>query len=117
MPCFLIALADDGVNIGNQFRFGNIGIKDITAFQTLGSFISAILPNIYIISGLIFFFLLLFGGFMFMLQSGEENPEAMAASKKAITAAVAGLALIFFSYWLMQIVQFITGIKFFESGL
>jgi len=110
MPNVLLAVVD----IGTDFKFGSFGIGEIPYFQTLGGFISAVLPNVYIISGLILFFFLLFGGFMFMLQSGEENPEAMAASKKAITAALAGFALIFFSYWIMQIIQVITGINFFN---
>jgi hypothetical protein len=103
------------INIGEEYKFGDEGVSSV--FTTLGDFISATLPNVYIIAGLILFFFLLFGGFMFMLKSSEENPEGMLAGKKAITAAVAGFTLIFLSYWIMQIIQVITGINFFNPPL
>lgn len=77
---------------------------------TLGEIISNILPNIYILAGVILFFLLIGGGLMFIFSAGQENPEGAAKGKKAITAALVGFLIIFASYWIIQIVEVITGI-------
>jgi len=103
------------VKIGEEFLLKpGVGVESI---GTLGKFITAILPNIYILAGLILFFLLIGGGLMFIVSAGQENPEGAAKGKKAITAAIAGFIIIFTSYWLIQIIETITGINIFESGL
>jgi len=85
---------------------------------SLGYFISRILPNIYVIAGVILFFLLIGGGLMFIISSGQQNPEGASKGMQAVTAALLGFLIIFASYWIMQIIQFITGINLgFNLGL
>lgn len=101
---------------------GGKSVKDIftdptTQKVSLGYFISAILPNIYVIAGIIAFFLLIGGGLMFIVSSGQQNPEGAGKGKQAITAALAGFVLIFASYWLIQIIEVITGIQIFQPGV
>lgn len=105
------------VDIGEEFKIkGNTGIKDAgSAYQSIGGFISAILPNIYIIAGIFIFFLFIGGGFM-LITSGN-NPDQKGNGAKAVTAAVAGFIIIFVSYWIIQIVEILTGIDIFKSGV
>lgn len=105
------------VNIGEEFKIkGNTGIKNAgPAYQSIGDFISAILPNIYIIAGIIVFFLFIGGGFM-LITSGD-NPDQKGNGAKAVTAAVVGFIIIFVSYWIVQIVEILTGIDIFQSGV
>ena len=79
---------------------------------SINYFISQILPNIYVIAGIILFFLLVGGGLMFIFSAGQENPEGAAKGKQAVTAALLGFLIIFASYWIMQIIQIITGYDF-----
>ncbi len=88
-----------------------------SAYSSIGELISAILPNIYVIAGVILFFLMVGGGLMIVVSAGQDNPEGAAKGKKAVTSALIGFLIIFASYWIMQIIQTVTGIKFFESGL
>lgn len=104
------------INIGEQFKLNGKGISQTEAFQSLGNFISAILPNIYILAGLIMLFLLIGGGLMFIVGAGQESPERAGQGKKAITAALAGFLVIFVSYWIIQIIEIVAGIKIFEPG-
>lgn len=80
-------------------------------FPTLGHLISAILPNVYILAGIILFILLLFGGFGIIMGAGGGNPEQANKGKQAVTAALLGFGLIFASYWIIQIIQRLTGIS------
>jgi len=102
-------------NIGGEFKLGNQGIAEKPAFNSLGDFISALLPNVYIIAGLILFFLILLGGFGILTAGG--NPEKLAQGSKALTAALIGFLIIFASYWIIQIIEVLTGVKIFNPGV
>jgi len=103
------------VNIGEAFKFGNQGIGQKSGYENIGSFISKILPNIYVVAGLILLFLLIGGGFAII--SGAGNPDKQSQGSKAITAAVVGFIIIFASFWIIQIIEQITGIKIFNPGV
>jgi len=91
-----------------------VAIKDIFApassFPTIGSFITILLKNAFTIAGVIFLVLLIFGGFTFIVSAGSGDAKKTDQSKQAITAALTGLVLIFASYWIVQIIEIITGI-------
>jgi len=104
------------VNIGEAFKIGNKGIGEPgSGYGSIGEFISAVLPNIYIAAGLILFILLV--GVGFVIMTSTDNPEQQAKGTKAATAIVIGFIIIFCSYWLIQIIEYITGIKIFNSGV
>ena len=105
-------------DIGNEFKLGGeTGIRQAAGYGSIGELISAILPNIYIFAGIILFILLIVGGLMVIINSGKGEQEGVQTGQKAITAALVGFLIIFASYWIMQIIEIITGIKIFESGL
>ena len=105
------------VNIGKEFWLKpGQGIEGAPGFGTLGEFLSAILPNVFIIAGIILLFLLIGGGFLVIVSAGQDNPEGAAKGKKAITSALIGFLLIFTSYWLIQIIEIITGINILSGG-
>ena len=107
-----IFLAQKKINIGDEFKLGAEGIGNKKGYHSIGEFISAILPNAYIIAGLILFFLILFGGFTMITAGGDS--EKIGQGSKAITAALAGFVLVFASYWIIQIIQVLTGVKIFS---
>ncbi len=96
------------VSIGNELKLTNT--RGVGTIGTLGNFISIILPNLYILAGVILLFLLIGGGLMVIINAGKDSPESVAKGQKAITAAVAGFLIIFVSYWLIQIIEIITGL-------
>jgi len=105
-------------DIGNEFKLGGeTGIRQAAGYGSIGELISAILPNIYIFAGIILFILLIVGGLMVIINSGKGEQEGVQTGQKAITAALVGFLIIFASYWIMQIIEIVTGIKIFESGL
>jgi len=100
-------------NIGDQFWLKtNEGIKntysEITDFSKL---FSSLLFNIYVLAGVILLFLLIGGGLTIIISAGQNNPENASKGQKAITAAIIGFLVIFASYWIIKIVETITGLK------
>lgn len=76
---------------------------------TLGEIFSALLPYTFYLAGLIFFILLIWGGFGFLTSGG--NPDKTKAAQGKLTTAAIGFIIIFASFWLIQIVEIVFGIS------
>lgn len=79
-----------------------------TEYTTFSTLISNILPNIYIAAGLIILFMIMGGGFSIIANAG--NSEKQQSGKKVITTAIIGLIVLFSSYWIIQIIEVLTGV-------
>lgn len=73
----------------------------------VGDVLSTLLLYIFPIAGLILFFMLIAGGFGLLTSAG--NPDKTKAAQAKLTSAIIGFAIIFVSYWLIQILQTILG--------
>lgn len=108
----LLAQSPSGVNIGEEWKIkGNTGIGFVDQFSSPGALISIILKNVYMIAGVLLLFLLIFGGISVILGAGQKDPKKTGQGAKAVTAALTGFLIIFASYWIIQIVQYITGLE------
>lgn len=85
-----------------------------TKFTTPGALISVILKNVYTLAGILLLVLLIFGGFSVIMGAGQGDPKKAGQGKKAATAAVIGFLIIFTSYWIIKLVEFITGVNIFN---
>jgi len=83
-------------------------------FPTLGSLINIIISNLMILAAVLLFILLIVGGFMVIVKGGAGEAEGADTGKKAITAALLGFAIIFSAYFIIQIIEFLTGVKIFQ---
>ncbi len=79
-------------------------------FQSPGALISTILPNVYVIIGIFLLFLLIFAGISIIVGTSSNDPKKAGQGQKAATAAVVGFIIVFASFWIIQIIAFITGI-------
>ncbi|KKS97888.1 MAG: hypothetical protein UV73_C0004G0030 [Candidatus Gottesmanbacteria bacterium GW2011_GWA2_43_14] len=77
-------------------------------FPTLASIISSFLPNLLIIAGVIFFILTIVAGFVVISTAGQGDPHGAERAKSFLTYSVIGLFLIFASYWILQIINYIS---------
>lgn len=87
------------------------------AYSSIGTFISAVLPNIYVIAGLLLFILLIIGGLMVIISAGKGEEEGVQKGSKTITSALIGFLIIFASYWIIQIIETITGLQIFKPNI
>jgi len=102
------------IDIGNELRMNSdntYGIDNVWEYRSIGSFISSILPNIYIITGIIVFIIIVISGLFYIINAGKGDEKAMETSQKALTAAIIGLVIIFVSFWIIQIIEVITGFR------
>ena len=84
-------------------KIGKVSGEDIT----FGVVLSALLP-ILCVWGMILFSMLIWGGFEIL--AGAQDTKAQEAENR-ITAAAIGFILLFVSYWLAQLLQFLLGIN------
>lgn len=80
-----------------------IGLK--SGQDSLGGIVSAWLPTLLTIAGLILFGMLVAGGFTML--AGAADKEAQEKGGKMITSALFGFVVIFAAYWIAQIMQVI----------
>ena len=113
MPKFLAQ-----VDIGEETHIGqNQGIGQAYPFRSIWGLISTILPNLYMAAGLILLFFLIFGGVMVILGAGKGESQQAEQGKKIVTRTLIGFLIIFLSYWIIRIIEIITGVKILSSSL
>lgn len=79
---------------------------------TLGDLIGTGLSAAITIAGIIMVFLFIGGGLMMIVSAGNGNAQGAAQGKQAITWALVGFAIIFTAYWIIRILEIITGTPF-----
>jgi hypothetical protein len=84
-------------------------------FETPGVLISLIIKNLYVIAGIILFFFIIMGGLGIILNAG--NPEKQGQGSKTIGSAIGGFFILFASYWIIRIIEVLTGLKILNPGI
>jgi len=80
---------------------GNAPINLNDQNLTIGTIISAFLPYIFAIAGILLLIYLIFGGLQLMTSQGE--PKAVGAARQHITNALIGFVIIFFAFWAVRL--------------
>ena len=106
------------VNIGDELMLNPTqSITGAPQFASPGALISIVLKNVYMIAGVLLLFLLIFGGISIIMSAGGGDAKKAAQGKKAVTGAVIGFLVIFASYWIIQIIEFITGLNILSPNI
>jgi len=85
-------------------------------FETPAELISTLLPNILILAGVIFFGLIIGGGFSMISGAGKESSaQDKAKAQAAITYGIIGFLLVISAYFILQVVGVVTGINFINT--
>lgn len=105
-----MALAQAGVDIGlTPLGPGKGSIA--STYPNLGILISLVLKNALTVAGILLLCLLLFGGITYIISAGEGDPKKAQQAQTAITDALVGFAIVFLAYFIIQIIQVITGLN------
>ncbi len=83
-------------------------------FNSPAKLINIIVPNLFIGAGLVMFFLLIAGGVGIITAGGEDQ---LNKNKKQIGFAIAGFLIIFASFWIIQIIETVMGVKILNPQL
>ena len=76
---------------------------------TFGDAVSVVVRNAFMLAGLITFVLLVFGGLGVIMGAGSGDTKKLESGKKTVTGAVIGLNIVVTSFWLVQLLERITG--------
>lgn len=85
-----------------------LGNHAISGVDKPTDWLSLILPNAFIFAGVLLFIYLIVGGFMFISSAGSSKNTGEA--QQIITNAIIGFAVIFGSYWIIQLIEVLTGL-------
>lgn len=81
----------------------------LATFTDLGSLISAFMPVVMAISGLLLFAYLLMGGLKYLSSGGDD--KAIGEARKIITNAVIGLLIVFTAFFAVRILETVLGLQ------
>lgn len=95
------------INLGDKF-FG--GDSPLAEQEGIGTLVSNITQAAIVIAGVILLFLLVGGGVAMVIGAGNNNPETAAKGKQAATSALIGFIIVFAAYWIVKLIEMITGI-------
>jgi hypothetical protein len=76
---------------------------------SLGDVVSRGLQFLLPLSGIILFVIIIMSGFQLLTSAGD--PKKMEQAKQRLTWGVVGFVVIFVSFWLMRLLEFLLGIK------
>lgn len=93
------------VNIGP-----NLGSNISTNYPNIGSLVAIILKNGLTVAGIILLGLILFGGISYIMAAGEADQKKLATATDTLSSALIGFLVIFASYFIIQIIEVITGL-------
>jgi len=103
------------INIGENTPLGDG--TNLSKYTSVSPLISSLLKNSLVIASIIFLFLLVFGGIMFIANAGSGDTKKSGQAQSAITSALIGFAVILCAYFIIQIVQVITGVQILNFNL
>ena len=80
-----------------------------TKFSNVGDIVGKLLPYVYVVAGLSLLIMLILGGITLMTAAG--NPDKAKAGYGKIMAGLIGFLIIFISYFVLQIIEVMLGVK------
>lgn len=95
-------IGPDGVNIPSCF-------PPAQKFNNLGQVVNVFSQNIILIAGIIFVILIMVAGFGVIMGAGSQDAQKLEKNKAFLTYAVIGFVIIFGAYWIVQIINAVTG--------
>jgi hypothetical protein len=104
------------VKIGEQVSLGN-NSGNVGKYTSISPLVSSMLKNSLVIAGIIFLCLLVFGGITFIASAGSGDTKKSGQAQSAITSAIIGFIIIFSAFFIIQIIQVLTGVQILNSTL
>jgi hypothetical protein len=105
------------VNIGDTPISNGRNLENTYGEGGLATLVNYLLKNSLVIAGIIFVVLIVVGGIGMIASAGKNDPKKAEASQKTITSAVIGFIVVFCAYFIIQIIEVLTGVKILDSGL
>jgi hypothetical protein len=76
----------------------------------VGNLVSVGLGIAFVVAGIILLVSFIIAGISLISGAGNSNPEKLEKGKQAITSTVIGFVVVFTAYWIVKLIQQVTGI-------
>ena len=94
-----------GIVLGECLQL-SCGVPVADVYDSPAFLVNLIVRNVFVIGGIVIYILIFYAGFKFIQDTSKGKEEA----QKIITAALIGAITMFSAYWILQIVQVLTGV-------
>lgn len=97
------------VDIKNTFLGNSSG--NLSEIKGVGFYVQNFITGAISVAGIILLFMLIGGGIAMISGAGKNDPKSVEQGKKAATSALIGFIVIFFAYWIVRLIETITGLE------
>jgi len=103
------------INLLDEFKLQEGGKSVVQTIDSPGTLISLITNNILIVASIILFFFILIGGLTMILNAGDSDKQKQ--GMQTITNAIVGYLIVFAAYWIIRIIEGLTGLQILAPNL
>jgi hypothetical protein len=96
------------VPIGDTFLGTGSKLAEPTSVSL---YVTAIITGAISIAGIILLFILIGGGIAMIKGAGKSDPKSVEQGKQAATSALIGFIVVFSAYWIVKLIETITGLN------
>ena len=97
------------INIGTTLLQDTRG--DLYQIDSISRYVASFITGAISVAGIILLFMLIGGGIAMIGGAGKNDPKSMEQGKKAATSALVGFVVVFFAYWIVRLIEAITGLE------
>jgi len=80
----------------------------LVGYNTIGDVVNNVVPFVMSIAGIVLFFILMWGGYDYLMSQGA--PEKVKSANAKITAGVIGFVLLVLSFLITRVITYVFGI-------
>ncbi len=95
------------VDIGQQFVGNNPNLTDP---NNINKITKSLIGGSLSLAGVLLLFILILGGIGMIRGAGNNDPKMVEQGKKAATSALIGFIVVFTSFWIVKLIEQITGL-------
>jgi hypothetical protein len=92
-----------GVNIAKEFKG--------SPFDNVGELATVLIANAYVIAGIICLVMVILAGLSYVFNAGGKNPQKIQGAWQSLLWSLIGFLTIIASYWIIQILETLTGFQ------
>jgi len=89
------------------FGFYSHPLSELTG---VGRIVSIILKSAFVLAGVSLLIFFIIAGIGMISGAGQSSPEKLEKSKQAVTSALIGFVVVFVAYWVVKLIELITGL-------
>lgn len=79
--------------------------------KTIGDLVSVGIGIAFVIAGIVLLVSFIIAGVGLISGAGQNNPEKLEKGKQALTSTVIGFVVVFVAYWIVQLIETLTGVN------